>query len=72
MTDIPTLTPVQSSNIDAVGHDGAAGYIRFKTGATYRYPTLGAHHIEELRGALSIGGHFHKVIRPFHNGEKVS
>lgn len=33
----PTMTPVQSSNIKALGHDASGLFVQFKSGATYHY-----------------------------------
>lgn len=69
MSDIPTLAPVQSSNITAIGHDGSYSYVQFKSGGIWRYPTSADEH-SALAGATSIGSHFHANIKG-RQGEKV-
>ena len=75
---IPTMTKVKSSNIDEVGHDGQALYVRFRSakpdvpGKLYRYPTCGTDHHEALLNANSIGTHFRDNIRDAHTGEPVT
>ena len=76
ITVLPIMTPVQSSNVHSVGHDGAALYIRFKgaggiPGAAYRYPTAGKEHYDQLRQADSPGRYLIDQIRHQHMGERV-
>jgi hypothetical protein len=76
MPDVPLLTPVISSNLHAVGHDGEALYVQFKTksklpGSIYRYPTAGPEHREGLLTADSAGRYFAAEIKTRHNGELV-
>lgn len=69
MTSLPTMTPVTSSNLSALGHDGSHTYVQFKSGGLWRYPTSAAEHAA-LVGAESVGRHFHAFIKG-RNGEKV-
>jgi KTSC domain len=73
---VPIMTPVVSSNVLSVGHDGAALYVRFRTrdklpGALYRYPTAGPEHHRALLAAPSPGSYFAAAVRGVHDGELV-
>ena len=59
------MVPVQSSNIDAVGHCAATNTlaVRFKSGDTYHYPDCEKSVHEALVGAKSVGSHFHSNIK---------
>lgn len=77
MTDLPKMTPVKSSNIASVGHDGTALYVTFRPGkdgtsATYRYPTAKAEHHKAMVEASSPGQYFHQNIKDRHAGAKVT
>ena len=65
------LTPVASSNIAAVGHDGKALWVRFKNGSLYRYVTAGREHHDGLVAARSPGSYFLDRIRHSHVGERI-
>ncbi len=51
MIPIPALVPVVASPIKAVGHDGAALFVSYRTGATYRYPGAPPHLAERIKTA---------------------
>lgn len=59
------LSPVDSSNIEAVGFDPDAGelHVRFKGGKTYCYSGRTQAEHDALVQADSIGAHFHKHLR---------
>lgn len=70
------MHPVDSTRIMAVGHDGSALFIQFKTkhgtpGPTYRYPTASQAHCDALRKSESPGRHFEFAIKSGHAGELV-
>lgn len=72
----PTMTPVQSSNVAEVGHDGTALYVRFRgkrgaPGPLYRYDGCPAEHHEGLLKTDSPGRYVLDRIRGAHRGEKV-
>jgi hypothetical protein len=67
-----TMTPVTSSNIAAVGHDGSALYVQFQNGGLYRYPSVGADHHAALLSASSPGQYFHQKVKSTHKGERVT
>jgi KTSC domain len=76
LTDSVKMIPVTSSNVESVGHDGAALFVQFKDkdgkpGRTYRYPGVSTTHHTALVAAKSPGGYFAKHIRGAHVGERV-
>ena len=67
----PTMTPVQSSNIAEVGHDGHALWIRYKSGGLYRYPGAADHHTA-LLNTDSPGRYVADRIRHTFRGERIA
>lgn len=70
-TTIP-LHPVESSQINAIGHDAETNTlaIQFKgwkgeVGATYHYANFTAEDFEAFKSAESLGRHFGKNIKLF-------
>lgn len=72
-TEVPhiELTPVESSQIAAIGHNPATNTLAIqfkgkgdKPGSIYHYDGVTAEQFEEFRGAESIGSHFYKHIKP--------
>lgn len=58
------LTPVESSTIDAIGHNGLGRLIiRFKTGSEYAYDDVEPETHAALMAADSKGGYFAKHIK---------
>ena len=68
----PAMTPVKSSNISGVAHDGSSLWVKFLNGTLYRYPTAGKEVHAGLLAADSAGQYFHAHIKSAHKGEKVS
>lgn len=69
---VPTLEPVQSSNIEAMGHDGQHLFIKFKSGgAVWKYHDVSPAIYAEMKGSGSVGGYHQQFIRKNHRGEKV-
>jgi hypothetical protein len=62
---------MKSSNIDSIGHDGTALYVKFHGGATYRYRTVDRNLFDELMKAESAGRFFHQYIKSIHLGDKL-
>ena len=60
-----TLTPVESSTIDAVGYEPAFERltVRFKLGAVYQYHGITQDHFNALMAAESKGQFFAQTIR---------
>jgi hypothetical protein len=65
-----TMNPVESSQIEAIGHDAATNTlaIQFKgkagPGSIYHYANFSAELFRDFRSAESIGSHFYKCIKP--------
>lgn len=59
------LTPVKSSNIEAVGYDAGTNRmaVRFKGGGTYIYDDVSEAAHSDFVSAKSVGAHFHENIR---------
>ena len=57
------LTPVNSSMVNAIGHDPATNTltVEFSAGHRYEYPNVTAAHHAELMAAPSIGRHLNQV-----------
>lgn len=58
-----TRTPVTSSMVKSVGHDGDALDVEFHNGKVYRYAGVSAEDHQALLGAASFGKHFGEHIR---------
>ena len=65
------MTPVKSSNIAAVDHDGQHTTVQFKSGAVWRYADVPADKHEAFVGADSVGKFFNEHIKPHHDGTKL-
>ena len=65
------LSPVKSSQIESIGHDGDTLAVKFKNGGIYHYQDVSAAQFAELQKADSIGSHFGKHIRPKHKFTKL-
>lgn len=70
---IPEMIPVDSSNVEAVGHDleNEALYVTFLGGRTYMYAGVDQQTFEELRDAASVGSFMNRVIKPNYQYEEV-
>ena len=60
------MTPVASSNIEAVGFDEDLSqlHIRFHSGQTYIYDGVPRDLFEDLMMAASLGSFFNREIKP--------
>jgi hypothetical protein len=60
-----SLTPVDSSNIRAIGWDSTTKTlaVQFKSGGTYHYPGVDAKLHQQLMAAPSVGGFFASHLR---------
>lgn len=67
---MPDLTPVTSSNIEAIGHDGADLYVKFSTGPVWRYRDVPADVHAEMLNSKSVGSFFARQVKPNYKGEK--
>ncbi len=68
----PELSPVQSSNIAAAAHSDGALYIKFNSGAVWKYADVPAHIYDEMLGSSSIGKYFAQFVKPTFKAEKVA
>lgn len=72
------LTPVESSNIAAIGFDlvdpemgDGELYVQFKTGHTFRFFQVPRERYKAFMDASSKGGYFSRFIRKKYHGEKL-
>ena len=66
MKGIPPLTPVKSSNISAIGHDGSRLFIRFNGGGIYSYKGVSPDTYKAGLEAESVGKWFRSEISGKH------
>lgn len=64
------MTPVDSTNIKAIGKDGNDLIVHFNSGAKWRYTDAGRHHDAMLKSD-SAGGYFHACVKGNHEGQKI-
>lgn len=62
MSALPSMTPVKSSHIAAVGQGGDDLFVRFNDGKHYRYEGAG-HLAKDALGTPSIGKFFHGNVK---------
>lgn len=60
---IPPLTPVSSSNIEAIGHDGDNLHVQFKGGGHYVYQGVPASVHAAALAAPSVGKFINANVR---------
>lgn len=62
---LPEMTPVDSSNIEAIGYDEVDRelYVRFLNGRTYVYSDVPAETYQELVQASSHGSYLNREIK---------
>lgn len=60
---LPPMQPVQSSNIDSIGHNNESLFVKFKNGNMFHYAGVLLKDFEALIGAESIGKHFAANIK---------
>ncbi len=59
----PPLTPVVSSNVEAIGHEGSTLFVRFKGGGLYVYAGVPVETYQEGLASDSPGRWFRDKIR---------
>lgn len=66
------MTPVESSNLEAVGYDADAKVLRvqFKNLATYEYANVPPEAYAGLMGAKSKGAYLASIIKPNYTATK--
>lgn len=54
---LPPMTPVQSTNVHAIGYDAAnrTAFVQFKSGGTYRYEGVAKELFESIATSASVG-----------------
>lgn len=67
------MVPVESSNIETVGHDPATKtlHVKFKNGSTYEFQNVSAEKHQQLMSSESKGKHFMTHIRHHHDFRRV-
>lgn len=67
-----TRTPVQSSNLKAIGYDPATKVleVEFHSGAVFHYNNVPSDHHQKLVGSRSPGAYFHTHIKSGPFGSK--
>lgn len=70
----PELTPVTSSNLAGIAHDGQALFVKFNGGAVWRYPNVPVAHFEEMMDPKceSVGRYFNAHIKGTLGTERVA
>lgn len=59
------MSPVKSSQIAEIGHDGDTLAVRFKHGGTlYHYHGVSADDFAKFKKSESLGSYLHKHIKP--------
>ena len=63
MDGLPPMTPVKSSNLEAIGYRGTSLYVRFKGGALYSYVGVPSEVYHEGLASESPGSWFRTKVR---------
>lgn len=63
MPGLPPMTPVKSSNIEAIGYRGTELFVRFKGGGLYTYAGVPSEVYHGLLSSESPGGYFRSKVR---------
>lgn len=64
------MIKVQSSNLEAVDHDGQHLTVQFKSGATWTYHDVPEPVFRKMLSADSIGGYFAKHVKSSYKAVK--
>lgn len=70
--NIPSMTPVESSNLESVGHDGTNLFVRFKNGSVYVYFHVPKALYQELLAAESKGNFLNNYIKGIFQYERIA
>jgi len=70
---LPTMHPVSSSNIAAVGYDAASQfvYVQFLNNSMYVYKGVPEHEFEALLSASSVGSYLNRNFKNIYPYERV-
>lgn len=66
------MTPVESSNLESVGHDGMNLFVRFKNGSIYVYFHVPKALYQELLAADSKGNFLSKHVKDAFQYERIA
>lgn len=67
----PDFKPVKSTNIAALAHHDGALFVKFNSGAVWKYAGVTPEAYQEMLTAPSIGSHFARFVKPKHQGVAV-
>lgn len=67
---LPPMTPVKSSNLEAIGYRGTSLFVRFKGGGVYEYAGVPSDLYHEGLKADSPGSWFRNSVRSKFPAEK--
>lgn len=70
--NIDQLTPVESSNVQSIGHDGTDLYVLFLNGSYYKYEDVPASKFNSLLAAESVGSYLNKSIKPVYTVTRIN
>lgn len=59
-----TLSPVKSSQVEAIGFDNGTLAVKYKNGGLYHYHGVSAEDFAACQKCESIGKHLHAHIKP--------
>jgi len=65
------MIPVSSSNIHSIGYDNSNLYVRFNSGATYRYINVPENLYKNLMNASSKGSYLDSYIKGAYSYQKI-
>lgn len=73
MNDGVDMILVSSSNVESVGYNEEENllYVRFLSGALYRYKGVNLYEFEGLRNAPSVGSYLHRNIKNVYPYERI-
>ena len=70
--NIEDLTPVESSNVQSVGHDGTDLFVLFHNGGYYKYEDVPQSKFNSLLAAESVGSYINKNIKPVYTVTRIN
>jgi len=70
---MPEMTPVQSSNVLAVGYDSTTltVFVHFLNGNVYIYKGVSQFEFENLKNATSVGSYLHRNYKNVYPYERI-
>ena len=75
-SDLPTMTPVTSSNVESLGYQNGHMFVTFKgqkgkPPSTYRYRDVPQNVFDAVKGNKSVGRALADYVTHFYKGEKL-